>query len=71
MEVSGKTENQSRCLSFRASPGTGREGGLFKVRNRKWTHPANRPLAAKSSPEEAQTFKPIGGSVPMGYGHTL
>ena len=38
-------------------------------RNRKWTHPFNRPLATKSSPKKAQTFKPIGESVPMGYGH--
>jgi len=31
-------------------------------------HPT-APLAAKSSPKEAQTFKSIGESVPMGYGH--
>ena len=71
MGVSLKTEKQrvigeSTC---RRAPAGGH--GLFKVRNRKWTPPVNRPLAAKSSPEEAQTFKPIGGSVPMGYGHTL
>jgi len=29
--------------------------GLWRVRNRKWTHPANRPLALEPSPKEAQT----------------
>jgi hypothetical protein len=44
-------------------------GGLFRLRNRKWTLPANRPLASERSPEEAQTFKPIGASVPKGCRH--
>jgi hypothetical protein len=43
--------------------------GLFRVRNRKWTPPANRPLAFEPSPEEAQTFKPIGDPVPKGCHH--
>jgi len=34
---------------------------------RKWTHPANRPLAFEPSPNAAQTIKPIGGSVPKGF----
>ena len=41
--------------------------GLWRARNRKWTHPANRPLAFEPSPKEAQTFKPIGESVPKGF----
>jgi hypothetical protein len=39
------------------------------VCNRKWTHPANRPLAFEPSPNEAQTLKPTGGSVPKGCLH--
>jgi hypothetical protein len=43
--------------------------GLWRVRNRKWTHPADRPLALEPSPKEAQTFKPTGESLPMGFHH--
>jgi len=41
--------------------------GLCRARNRKWTFPANRPLAFEPSPNAAQTFKPIGASVPKGF----
>jgi len=51
-----------------SEPGTG-GCGLWRVRNRKWTPPANRPLALEPAPKEAQTFKPTGGSVPKGYHH--
>jgi hypothetical protein len=43
--------------------------GLWRARNRKWTHLPNRPLAFEPSPTAAQTFKPIGGSVPKGLHH--
>ena len=62
-----KGELPRRQPVFEHRPG----GWSVWSRNRKWTDLVNRPLAAKSSPEEAQTFKPVGGSVPMGYGHTL
>src|SRR5512137_2535549 len=35
--------------------GPDRGGGLWRARNRKWTHPVNRPLAFEPSPKEAQT----------------
>jgi len=41
--------------------------GLCRARNRKWTLPANRPLAFEPSPNAAHTFKPVGGSVPKGF----
>jgi hypothetical protein len=43
--------------------------GLWRARNRQWTHPANRPLAFEPSPKEAQTRMPIGGSTPKGSHH--
>jgi hypothetical protein len=43
--------------------------GLFRVGNRKWTPPANRPLAFEPSLKQAQTFKPIEASVPKGCRH--
>jgi|GEM_PF-2286734 len=40
--------------------------GLWRVRNRKWTPPANRPLAFEPSPNKAQTHQLAGGPVPKG-----
>jgi len=58
-------------LSRRPKTVQARDGGcgLWRARNRKWTHPANRPLAFEPSPKEAQTHKPIGGPVPKGLHH--
>ena len=51
---------------IRVEPRTG-GCGLYRARNRKWTPPGHRPLAFEPSPKEAQTHKPVGGSVPKGF----